>query len=114
MIKFTNENRMLEDGEIIVIYEGDLLDGSPLLQAWSNEGPYATVSLYLDEHPADPGWINIDHDVITTNWLDGFLDAFLEHFTEESVDITFGPYCTRTLQVRLKDDWRSKVLTMEV
>lgn len=113
MIKFTTDvNHHLKEGEMIVIYEGDFLDDSPRLQAWDNEGPYATVTQFLMEHPSRNGWANIHHDVISTNGYSefDFLGDFLAEFAEETREITFGPWNTKSLQIRLKDDWRDKVV----
>ena len=112
--KFT-KNNLLNDNEIAILHEFDFADGSPMLEAWCNEGPYATVTIFVPDHLCEPGWVNIHHDVINCNGYDGldFLGSFLDAFVEEKKEISYG--YARSLQVKLKDGWENMVIdTREV
>lgn len=114
-IKFISENRRPKQGEMI-IYSGQYTHGGGIaLVAWDYKKPCDTITENIPEISLKPNEVVLHHNLISTAGLDDtdFLNCFLEYMTESSREITFGPYCTKTLVVTLKDDWQSRCIPME-
>ena len=109
-------NQPMREDEMI-IYSGRYLYGDGIsLEAWDAEEPYAMITENIPGIPLEENEIVLHHDMISANGLDGkdFLGDFLEYLTVGAREVTFGPYNTKTMVVKLKDDWEDRVVSMEV
>lgn len=116
MIKFINEKRQPTQDEMVVFSTTYSYGGGIVLEAWDSEEPYAMVTQNIPGIDLADNEVIINHDVLSANGFDGrdFLGDFLDYFTDDSREITFGPFNTKTLAVKLKDNWRDLVVPMEV
>lgn len=102
-----------KEGEM-VIYRGHYTYGDGIaLEAWDMYEPYAVITVNIPKIPIASDEVIIHHDLMSEH-CERFLSDFLEYMTDGSREIRFGPYNTRTLVVKLKENWKELCVPMEV
>lgn len=115
-IKFISECMQPGEDEMIIYSSRYIYGNGVYLEAWDEAEPYAEVTENVPEIPLGENEVVLNHDLLSCSGFDGrdFLGDFLEYLTTGSREVIFGPYNTKTLVVRLKDDWQSLCVPMEV
>ena len=110
-IKFITENRAPEEGEMIIFQRRYAFNDSLALEAWESDGPYAMITQCMPDVPLAENEVILNHDII--NHGQEFLESFLEYMTCSKRELVFGPFRTKTLIVKLKEDWKERCISAD-
>ena len=108
--KFTM-NVPVRDGDVM-IRAMETRFGYPFLEAWCNDDCKAITS-DVDGVILGENEVILDHNFMGPS-NKSFVDSLIEYLCSDSREIIFGGWKTKTLVLKLKDNWRDLVVPMEV
>jgi len=95
-------------GDMILRY-GEYIHDGIAIDAWDEEGPFADVSEFVPEVPVADDEIILNHDVLFDR---DFVDGLISYLADSTRDVSFGPFNTRTIVLKLKENWKELCVPM--